>query len=123
MFHKLVPAVAASAALLFSAPGFAASSTQPASAKPAAAKPMAAKPMASKIVTGEIASLDVTGNTLVIQLKTKTETFSLAPQAVLTAAGKPAKLSDFKVGQKVEVTYDLKDGKMIASHVAGLGHA
>jgi hypothetical protein len=60
---------------------------------------------AAQTKTGEVKSTDATKHELVLA---SGDTFELA---------KNIKVEKFKAGDKVTVTYDMKDGKMIASKV------
>jgi len=60
---------------------------------------------AAQTKTGEIKSTDATKHELVL---TSGDTFEL---------GSAVKVDQLKVGEKVAVTYEMKDGKMLASGV------
>ncbi|HRC85010.1 MAG TPA: hypothetical protein PK413_05320 [Thermoanaerobaculia bacterium] len=115
MKTKLTVLVAALALVAFTLPSLAATG----SAKPAAA-PSA---HAAKTAVGELATIDAAAKSLSVKVKGKTDSFTLAPNATITMNGKPAQISDLKVGEKVEVTYTVQGTSMVASNVTVLGHA
>src|SRR5690242_19536393 len=65
--------------------------------------------------TGIIEKLDATAHTLTIKGLLMSKTFQVADDAVFATKDKPqALLSDFKAGDRVEVTYENQDGKLVA---------
>jgi hypothetical protein len=92
------------------------SMAQPAQAPPSpmakpAQTPQApmAKPAEPAGLSGKITAIDMAANTVVVDVPMGKQMFTvggpLAPMAKLTKAGKPAKLSDFKQGDHVKVSY------------------
>jgi Cu/Ag efflux protein CusF len=66
--------------------------------------------------TGVIESIDVEKCTVVLKKKDETKTFSCTADCKYKAGEKEgATLADFKVGDKVLVTYTEEDGKLICS--------
>ncbi len=78
-----------------------------------AEKPKAEKPKVTRI-TGQLASVDAKAGTLTVKAKDK--------DLNLIAESKSAKsaLAKVKAGDTVKVSYTEKDGKMIASSIAGV---
>ena len=68
--------------------------------------------------SGKVTAVDTTANTIVVDVgqgkKMSTVAGPLAPKATLTRSGKTAKLSDFKSGDNVSVSYSSgADGPVI----------
>ncbi|MGE5257614.1 MAG: hypothetical protein ACM3KE_13130 [Hyphomicrobiales bacterium] len=68
-----------------------------------------AKPAEPAGLSGKITAIDIAANTVVVDVPMGKQMFTvagpLAPMAKLTKAGKSAKLSDFKQGDHVRVSY------------------
>lgn len=92
-------------------------------ATPATANASAAVKPKIETALGQISSLDVHGQTLVLKEKSGSATFSVPASAKITAHGKTIEIGGLKVGEKVEVTYSREGSSMIATRVALLGHA
>jgi hypothetical protein len=64
-------------------------------------------------MTGKISAVDLSNQTLVVEVPLGSQMFTvagpLAADAKLTRANKPAMLKDFKVGEKVSVTFHSTD--------------
>jgi len=125
MKQVLVVAIAILMALYFTGPVFAADYEKPAQAKPAEptkptepAKPEAPatvekpkKAVKTRSQTGEVVSADVAGRILVLKVKEKELTFSVAEKAA-------AKLADLKPGDRVTVRYVKQEGGLLAKAIA-----
>src|SRR5262245_35801071 len=66
-------------------------------------------------VTGTIEKIDSVGHSLTIKGAVKSKTFKMANDATITTTAKTdAALSDLKVGDKIIVTYEERNGVMTA---------
>jgi len=93
----------------------------PAAAPAAPAAQMApAKQTKTSIRTGEVVSVDVAANQLVVkssEAKQESVTFNVTPKTNIKKAGKVIALSDIVSGDKVIVAYKHKDNNRIATAI------
>ena len=70
-----------------------------------------------KRVQGQIESVDVKANTVVIKHKKETMTFAVPADVEFGGVGKKITLADLKVGDHVAIDYTNEGGKMIAHRI------
>jgi Cu/Ag efflux protein CusF len=87
-------------------------------ALPASAEDKPDKPK-KRQYTGTIESIDATAGTVTLKKKDETKTFTCAPDCKMsTADKKEATLGDYKVGDKITVSYTEEDGKLLCKKMA-----
>ncbi len=79
-----------------------------------------AAPAFAAEVRGVVSKVDPEKNLLVVDargagVRGQTMTFVLAPDARVQSADEPARLGDLKAGRRVRVTYEARDGRLVAT--------
>lgn len=113
----IVVAALATASLLFAEE---AAAPAAAPAKEKAPKAAAAK-VAAKKISGTLASIDLVGNTIVVNVKKAQETIAVDSTTKVKVSGKKAALADLKQDMQVKVSYKEEEGKKVAVEISEKG--
>ena len=119
MSKKLIAAFALAAIAAFTLPSFAGTTPAAHTAKAVTAPAT----HAAKAAAGELTAVDATAKTFSVKSKSATESFTLGTGATITMQGKAGQFSDLKIGQKVEVRYNMEGSNRVATSITILGHA
>ena len=69
------------------------------------------------VLKGDIVAVDAIGNKLIVKDAKEEVTFSVDAAAKIKVAGKPAKLADLKIGDKVSVHYKVVGADKVAVEI------
>jgi predicted acyltransferase (DUF342 family) len=68
-------------------------------------------------MTGTLTAVNAVANSFTMKLHHGEKDFTLGENAKINSAGKTISLADLKAGERVQVTYSVSAGKMVASEV------